>query len=64
MGELHAQCPGYLVAHAGKAILKVIAPRMLGLPVLMQLAGQAARSADQDVRCLRTSLDRTDDLGV
>src|SRR5207249_2203039 len=64
LGEFHAQPSGDLVAHAGEAVLQVIARGLLGLPVLVQLPGQAPRGADQDVGRLRSSLHRTDDLGV
>src|SRR5207248_493799 len=60
----HAEPSGDLVAHAGKSILEVIAEALLGLPVPVQLPGQAARGADHDVRCPRGSLYRTDDLGI
>ena len=50
--EFHADAGGYLVAHARVAVLDVVLLRIARAPQLVQLAGQRARGADDDV--LRT----------
>src|SRR5579862_3950009 len=64
MRELDAECTRDLVAHAGVAILEVIAAHLLGLPVPMELAGQATGGSDDDVGGLRRALYRADDLRI
>src|SRR3990172_6469846 len=63
-GHLHAQAPGDLVAHAGVAVLQVIAFGVSRAPELVQVPRQAARRADHDVLGLRQAVHRSDDLAL
>ena len=48
-GQLHPEPARHLVAHAGVAVLHVVALRVAGPPQLVQVAGQRAGRADDDV---------------
>ena len=48
-GQLDPEPAGDLVAHAGVAVLDVVALRVAGPPQLVQVAGQRAGGADDDV---------------
>ena len=48
-GHAHAQPAGNLVAHARVAVFEVVALRIARAPQLVQVAGQAAGGADDDV---------------
>src|SRR5262252_4184208 len=62
--ELHSERTRDLVAHARVTVLEVITTGLRRPPVLVQLPGQAARRAYDDVRLLRGTLHGTDDAGV
>ncbi len=62
--HLHAQSARDLVAHAGIAVLQVIALGVARPPELVQVTGQAPRGAHDDVAGLRKGVDDPDDLGL
>src|SRR5690606_35214643 len=55
---------GDLVAHAGVAVLDVVALRIAGTPQLVQLAGHRPGGAHDDVARSGDLVDRTDDLAL
>ena len=64
MRHLDAEPAGELVAHAGEAVLEVVAAGRAGAPELVQFARQAARGADDDRVARRMPVDRAQHLGV
>ncbi len=63
--HLHAEPAGDLVAHAGVAVLHVVALRVPRAPQLVQIARQAAGGADHHVaRARRRVVHRADDLAL
>ena len=64
VGHLHAQPAGDLVAHARVAVLDVVALRVARAPELVQVAGHAARGADDDVARAADAVDDADHLGL
>ena len=63
-GHFGADAAGDLVPHAGVAVLQVEAARLPGAPELVQVAGQAAGSADDDVLRLGEVIDDADDVAL
>ena len=59
-----AQPPGDLVAHAGVAVLDVVALRVPGAPQLVQVARHRAGGADDDVPGRGDLVDHADHLGL
>ena len=57
-GHLDAQAAGDLVAHAGEAVLHVVALAVAGAPQLVEVAGHRAGGADHDVLRPAEAVDR------
>ncbi len=64
IGHLHAETARDLVAHAGIAVLEVIAAGLGAAPELVQLARQAAGGRDQGRALAQCAIDRAEHLRV
>ena len=62
--QLRPEAPGDLVSHARVAVLEVVAARIPRPPEAVELAGEAARGADDHVARARGPVDRADHLGL
>ena len=62
--KLDAESARNLVAHAGVAVLDVVAVRVRDPPELVQLAGHRAGGADDDVARSRRIVDGADHLAL
>src|SRR5690606_40776229 len=62
--HLHAETAGDLVAHAGVAVLDVVALRVLRAPQLVEVARHGPRGARADVSRAADLVDGADDLGL
>ncbi len=64
VGHFRAEAAGDFVAHAGKTVFHVVAAGLASAPEFVQVSGQAAGRADDDVRGLREIIYDADDFAL